>query len=379
MQFDFNKILKGDIKDISSIFSFSSNKNLGGSALGIDVGSSSIKVVQIKKNKGKTVLETYGVLSLGPYVGDEMGSLTNLSTENLLKALNDVISESNVTSKNGAISIPSSSSLIFNIELPDNIEESKLKEVVPMEARKFVPVPISEVALDWFIIPDEISELYESDNTGELKKEVFIVAIHNDVLIKYKDLLSGVSIHTNAMEMEIFGNMRSSLPKHESAPVLFIDFGASSVKVYIVESGIVRIFHIVNRGGAEITRNISQSIGVSFKEAEDLKKNVGLDFTKDAKVSEIIKSSIDYILTEANSIVLNFEKKYNKKVGKVVLVGAGSLLSGFSEYSSEKFNKEVVKGDPFSKIDHPAFLDQILKESGPEFSVAIGLALKQLS
>ncbi len=377
-QFNLNKILKGDISDLSSLFS--SSKNLGNSALGIDIGSSAVKVVQIKKNKGKAVLETYGILSLGPYAGQEMGSVTNLSTENIIKALNDVMKESNITSKNGAISIPSSSSLIFNIDLPENIEENKLGEIIPMEARKFVPIPISEVALDWFIIPDEISDSYESNNQkNESKKEVFVVAIHNDIIIKYKDILVGSSIPTESMEMEIFGNIRSSNLDHDNNPVLFMDLGASSTKVYIVESGVVRFFHIVNRGGAEITKNISQALGFSFKEAEEMKRNIGLDSSKDKKVVDIIKGSTNYILTEANSIVLNFEKKYNKKVSKVVLVGGGSMLPGFLDSSKEKFNKEVFIGDPFSKIEHPAFLEEILKESGGEFSVAIGLALKQLS
>jgi type IV pilus assembly protein PilM len=178
--------------------------------------------------------------------------------------------------------------------------------------------------------------------------------------------------------MEIFSNIRSSF-NHDLAPVLLLDFGASKTKVSIVEAGIVRIFHVVNRGSQDISRNISQSLGISFDEAEKNKRSVGLDATIDPKVEKIIHASIDYIFSDIKSVVLNYEKKYNKNVSKIVLVGGGSLLKGLLEHTKKSFNIETVLSDPFSKTEAPAFLEPILKVSGPEFSVALGLALRQLS
>jgi cell division ATPase FtsA len=178
--------------------------------------------------------------------------------------------------------------------------------------------------------------------------------------------------------MEIFSNIRSSFV-HDTLPLLLIDFGASKTKFSIIEEGIVRDSHVVNRGAQDITKNIAQSLGVSFEEAEKLKRLIGIEKSADGKVESIAKLSIDYIFSDVNSIVLAYEKKYNKNIGKVVLVGGGALLKGLLDHAKENFKIEVVFSNPFFKTEAPAFLTPILEVSGPEFSVAVGLALRQLS
>jgi type IV pilus assembly protein PilM len=378
MDNSLKKILTEGLSSISSIFS---RNNSDKEALGIDIGSSAIKIVQLKKKNGKAVLETYGVLSLGPYGNTDLGAVVNLSTEDLARALIDVIKESNATSKSAVISIPSLSSLIFTLSLPGNISENQLEKIIPLEARKYIPVPMAEVTLDWFIIPQE-AESYETSQVANIstqnKMEVLVVAINNDTLSKYKDIIRKTDLNFNTFEMEIFSNIRSSFI-HDLAPVLLIDFGASKTKISIVESGIVRVFHVVNRGSQDISRNISQSLSIPFKEAEKLKKDVGLDKSIDPKVEEIVRMSIDYIFSDINSVVLAYEKKYNKSISKVVLVGGGSLLKGLLAKAKVNFQIEVVYSNPFSKTEAPAFLGPILEVSGPEFAVAVGLALRQLS
>lgn len=377
MENSLKNIISEGLKNISNLFnSNNSNKE----ALGIDIGSSSIKVVQLKKKGGKAVLQTYGVISLGPYAKNDLGVVTNLRNDDLAKALIDVMRESNVTAKSTITSIPSLSSLIFTITLPSQVSDDQLAKIIPMEARKYIPVPISEVTLDWSVIPSELS--YESNSNSkdqnQSKVEILIIAIHNDTLDRYKDVLKKAGANTNSFEMEIFSNVRSSFP-NDFNPILLIDFGASKTKISIIEGGIVRVFHVVNRGSQDISKNISQALGITFKEAEGLKRSVGLDASVDPKVKEIVELSIDYIFSDINSVVLAYEKKYNKNINKVVLVGGGSMLKGLLEKAKENFKTEVTYSNPFSKTEFPAFLSNTLELSGPEFSVAVGLALRQLS
>ena len=378
MDNSLKKIISEGLTNLSNVFK--SNK-LSNEALGIDIGSSSIKVVQLKKKNGKAILETYGVLSLGPYGNTEVGTVTNLKTEDLSRALIDVMKESNVTTKSAVVAIPSLSSLIFTLSLPNEIDESQLSKIIPIEARKYIPVPITEVSLDWFIIPQE-AKSYESDgidkNIIKPKIEVLIVVIHNDALSQYQEIVKKTELIPDSFEMEIFSNIRSSF-NHELAPVLLIDFGASKTKVSIVETGIVRVFHVVNRGAQDISRNISQSLSIPFEEAEKLKRSVGLDASIDPRVEKIVRLSINYILTDINNIVFAYEKKYNKNISKVLLVGGGSLLKGLFDVAKANFQAEVVYSNPFSKTEAPAFLEPILKTNGPEFAVAVGLALRKLS
>jgi len=381
MDNSLKKIISSGLASITAIFSGDKSSK---SVIGIDIGSSAIKVVQLKKKGSKAVLETYGALSLGPYSSSDVGVVTNLGAEDISRALTDAIKESNITTLTGIIAIPSSSSLIFTISLPAKVTEDQLATIVPTEARKYIPVPISEVTLDWFMIPQEIDNLENTANTvdnktpTEPKVEVLVVAIHNDIISRYQEILTKTNIKSESFEMEIFSNIRSSF-NNDLAPVLLIDFGASKTKLSIVESGIVRVSHIVNRGSQDITKNISQALSIPFSEAEKLKRSVGLDAIANPKVADIVGLSIDYIFSDTNSVVLGYEKKYNKNISKVIMTGGGSLLKGLLDRANISFHTEVVYSDPFGKTEAPAFLDQVLKTSGPEFAVAVGLALRQLS
>src|SRR3989338_1685484 len=116
----------------------------GDSAVGIDIGSSSIKVVEIKKKRGKAVLETYGSIALGPYADLDVGRVTNLPVDKIAVALKEVLKQAGVASSNSAVAVPVQSSLIFTIELPAQVKPEEMFSVVTTEARKYIPVPITE-------------------------------------------------------------------------------------------------------------------------------------------------------------------------------------------------------------------------------------------
>ena len=123
-------------------------KKTESSAIGVDIGPSSIKIVQLKKQGGKAVLETYGALSLGPYAGIEVGRATRLPPQKIAEAITDLIREANITTKQSGMSIPMSSSLVTVIQVP-NVDQKELAQMIPIEARKYIPISISEVTLDW--------------------------------------------------------------------------------------------------------------------------------------------------------------------------------------------------------------------------------------
>lgn len=371
-----NSIQKILEKGIGGIF----GKGDTQSVIGVDIGSSAIKIIQLKKKGSKAVLETYGSLSFGPYADAEVGQSVVLSTEILSQAVSDLLKEANTTTKNGAISIPSASSLIFMINLPGLITEDQLENIVPIEARKYIPVPSTEVTLDWWMIPRQAESIDDEKNGKmlETKTEILVIAIHNDTLVKYRDILTKTNINSNFFEMEVFSSIRSTFG-HELSPVLLIDFGAQKTKLSIVEFGIIKTFHIINRGSQDLTNSIVASFNISFQEAEKQKREVGLRADINKSIGELNEFSMDYIISETQSVVLAYEKKYNKNVGKIIMTGGGALLKGLNEKIAKTFEAEVVLGNPFSKIESPAFLAPILQESGPEFAVAAGLALRQLS
>ncbi len=372
---------------LKKIFSsLGSGINLSGgsdSAVGIDIGSSAIKVVEIKNKKGKAVLETYGAISLGPYGETDVGKVTNLPVDKIIEALKEVLKQSAIASTSGALAIPVQSSLVFTIDLPPQLKDSELASIVPTEARKYIPVPISEVSLDYFIIPSKAPS-FEEINTPEGEEEkkdktkVLVVATQNDAISRYRSVVSGANIDASFFEIEIFSSIRSNF-EHELSPVLLVDFGASRTKLSVVEFGTVKGYHTIDRGGADISNSIAQSLSIPFVEADKIKKEYGLlENSLEPKLSSIIKVHTDYIFSETNNVLLGYEKKYGRTISKVILTGGGALLKGLPEAVSNNFRVEVEVGHPFSKVAAPSFLSKVLETMGPEFAVAIGLALRKL-
>lgn len=357
----------------------------GDSVIGIDIGTSSVKIVQVKKKGGKAVLETYGSLSLGPYAGTEIGTATNLDEGKLSTAITDLIRESSVTTTDAGVAIPSSASLVTVIDIPTSAENKEIGNIVQTEARKYIPVPINEVSLDWSIIPKreegEESEPMLGAAAPIVKTEVLIAAIHNDTIAKYQSIVKTAALQTSFFEIEIFSTMRAVLG-HEMGTLMIVDFGASKVKLSIVDFGVVRQFHVVMRGSQDISANLATSLQVPFAKAEEMKRTFdmrGIGGDKMTQnVREVIKLSFDFIFNEIESVILAYERKHNKIVGKVILVGGGCLIKGFYEAATERFKVEVIYGNAFQKVEAPAFLTNILSETGPEFAVAVGLALRKL-
>lgn len=353
------------------------------SVLGIDISSSTLKVVQAKRKRGQAVLETYGELSLGSYIGVEEGTAVSLNADQLSQALKDLMAEAKVTTKNCGVAIPLSTSLINVVEMPD-VGEKRLGEMVPLEIRKYIPVSIDEVALDWRVIPrkgmpgeEENQKQGDTERVSD-KVDVLTVAIHKDTLNKYQNILTQAGLEPSFFEIEVFSSVRSVLDG-ESGATMIIDIGASTTKMFIVEHRVLRESHIINRGSREITHALASSLAISPVRAQELKHTHGVTENKDQpEIKEVTTRILDQIFSEAHRLKLNYEKRFKKSVELVVLSGGGAGLPGLTGEAQKALETEVAIADPFRKLAAPAFLENVLRASGPSFALAVGVALRKL-
>ena len=358
------------------------------SVIGVDIGSSSIKIVQLRASRGVAILETYGEISLGPYAKQAIGKMVKISPEKTAEAITDLIREANITARTGGISIPFSSSLVSVLELP-KVDKDALKRIVPIEARKYIPVPISEVTLDWFVIPHEEGEqsAFDQIQKGTPKpapgQEVLLVAIQNATLRAYQTLTATAGIDVSFYEIEIFSVIRAVVD-HGVAPVLVVDFGAATTKIYIVERGVVRLTHLATIGSQHMTEVLARSMGWEFEKAERVKRERGLvDSTaysvhENEQIKEALLSTLSRVFSEVNRVLLSYGQRYNKNVARIILTGGGAALPGLSGVAKTSLNVEAQIANPFAHTEAPAFLDAVLREIGPGFAVSVGLALRQL-
>lgn len=362
----------------------------GKTALGVDIGSSSLKVVELSREGSKAVLKAYGEIALGPYAGASIGAISSLSNDKTAEALRDVLREAAIKTKESGVAIPFKSSLVSLIEMPA-LPEKKLEEVIPIEARKYIPVPISEVTLDWWIIPKEKYDHVEQAKKAEEVKEgdpvlpritektdVLVISIHNEILNNYNNIIKDNGLETSFFEIEMFSAARALITRSD-VPVIIFDLGALGTKLYIVEKGIIRASHIINRGSSDITQGLSKALGIDFSEAEKVKRNIPSLKESDQKtVGDIVDLTLDYIWSETRSIIANFERKYGKHIGGLILTGGGVSLPGFKEMAEKELSIKAELGNPFGKIVTPSFLSSALRDTAHEFAVATGAALRKL-
>jgi type IV pilus assembly protein PilM len=355
-------------------------KKEGASVLGVDIGSSSLKVVQLRRERGQAVLETYGELALGPYGGFEVGQATNLPAEKITETLIDLLREAKVTTKNCGVSIPFARSLITLVRLPYRKDQKEQKTVIELEMRKYVPVPMSEVQLDWFVVPEAEPEQFSGDKSAPAEEqkgetiEVLLVAVHNDELALLKSVIDGAGLSANFYEIEIFSTIRAVVDEPVK-PVMIIDVGAASTKTYVVEHGIVALSHAVSIGSQDITRSISVSSNISIAQAEAMKKKEGLGVGGALGNTELVFSRI---FSEVQRVLMQYETAHRKSITSIVLTGGGGITKELSAYANKIFSIDVHVADPFAKTEAPAFMRTILETIGPEFAVAVGLALRKL-
>ncbi len=346
------------------------------SYLGIDIGTSAIKIVELSRQGERVKLENFGELKSQalyqkPFRTFEKNTLF-LLTDEIALAVKGILKEANIQSKSASFSIPDFSTFFTNFELPSMTAE-ELPEAVEFEARRQIPLPVSEMVLDWQIIAGKPS----LDKKSREKIKILLVAVPLEIINQYQEIAKKAGLELLALEAEVFGLIRSLTDK-EMGTVAIIDIGAQSTTVNIVEKSILKTSNSFDTGGNELTRVIAQSRGIDFWKAETLKGKYGLLQGKDEEVSNVLFPLIDSIIQETENAVKNSSLLDGKEISKFILAGGAAYLPGFMEYFSQKMGKEVIIGDPFSKIFTPPILNETLKTMGPSFAIAVGTALREV-
>lgn len=355
-----------DLGKLKSFLSADFSKSTGGQVIGIDIGSSAMKIVQFHLEGETPTLDTYGELQLGPYADLLLGDTVRLEPKRLTEALVDIVREASATANTAALSISSASSFVTTLTV-NTTDDDEIAKRVPVEARKYIPVSLTEVTLDWFPL---------SQDATKNETTLLLVAIYNESLTVLTSVLSGAGLSIAYTELEPFSAIRSSLAP-EDTHVALIDLGASATKLYIVKSGVLQKTHILHPSGKELTETLARSLSINFADAEMLKRTVGItdDGVHTAGITAM-RNSLERGAKELDKVIDAYEVQFGVQVGKVFLLGGGALTPGLTPFLQDILQRTVIVSEPFSKVAFPAFLEDTLKEAGPSFAVAVGTALR---
>ncbi|HCC60058.1 MAG: hypothetical protein A2402_01365 [Candidatus Staskawiczbacteria bacterium RIFOXYC1_FULL_37_43] len=337
--------------------------------VGIDIGTSSIKVAEVSIwGQGKT-LENYGQIKSSslykePFRSVERGSYL-LSNYFVSRAVKAILNEAKISTKAVIFSIPDFSTFCVSFELPP-MSEKEIKEAVYFTAPQYIPLPITETTLDWKIV-----EGASGDKESKLK--VFLVAIPNQIIQDYQKVAKMAGLELYAVEAEAFSIARA-LAGESKKCICLIDIGVQSTTINIVDKGNLKKSYSFNFAGGQLTHAVSSALGLGREEAEKIKNEQGLTPAKD-KISETLYLLIDPLLIEVKDILYDFYAKNGKEADEIYLTGGTSALPGLQEYFKEVLKKNVEIPNCFSEFLYPPIIGGTLEKMAPAFSAAVGAAL----
>ncbi len=340
------------------------------SFLGVDIGTSSIKIVELSRAGKRRKLDNYGEMQAAslyenPFRTFEKSTLT-VSTQDVIRAIKGIVKEAGMKSRKSYFAIPDFSTFFTTLELPPMTKE-ELPQAVQFQARQHIPLPLSEITLDWQII--------EGDNASRQRSpfKVLLVAVPNEIINQYQEIAQSSQLELLSLEAEVFSLVRAAV-KEKKDPLILIDIGARSTTISIIDKGVLRISHSFDTAGNDFTNVISKGFHVDYPRAEEMKRKQGLN-PGERSPRESLLPLVDLILEEIKKITQSYFQSERKEAQKIILAGGSALLPGLVEYFSENLRKPVSVADPFSDLYYPPILEKDLKKMGPAYSIAVGAAL----
>lgn len=340
------------------MFSFGSTKKK--SILGVDIGTSNVKIAQISHNGQTRTLETYGIVNTAYQLTGRNDGQNVSRMADLLRAL---VEKAGVTTKKCIISFPNSAVFTSVVELPPMSEE-ELSTAVEYEAKKYVPLSLSEIDLSWEVIspPNQ-----EKQNNAK----ILLTAVPKQIAENYRNMFYQAGLEPIAGEIEALSLIRSLIGNVQTNCVI-IDIGARATGLNIIENGLLRLSRNLNVGGETITQKIAQSLNVSIQRAEQFKKDFGV--SSNTFIPDTIKPVLNLIKNEIKQL-LNIYLMHNVRLEKIILVGGGGNLPGMAEYFHD-LGSEIELGDPLKTVSYSLALSPILKRYALSLPIALGLGLR---
>lgn len=349
------------------MFGLSFSKN---AFVGVDVGTSAIKIIEIKNNSGKPVLSNYAWMSFEGYVKKDGQSEM---FEKIMPAyVKKMIQEAGIRSKDAHISIPAFGGLITLIEFP-LMEEKDIEQAIKFEAHKYIPTALEEVVLSWDILNAAPVSSGQTEPLPKEKIQVLLVAASKNKVAKYEKMAHAAGMKIDSIEIESFSIVRS-LIGNDQGNFIIADIGSRVCNILLVEKGIVKINRNIDAGGKDITQTIAKGMSISQQRAEKMKLGGKNFFAAD---SYIKFPTLDLICDEIDRMANAFGSDGSKiKIDSLILSGGTANLTGLSQYFSQTLKLNTVIGNPFGRIGYDKKVEELVGRLGTKFSVAVGLALK---
>ncbi len=332
---------------------------------GLDIGLSSLKVMQIANGRKKDIVTGYGVTSFSSDVFTD-GVLTDHET--LAKVAYELFDKhviGAITTPRVIIAIPASKTFTRSMTLP-KLKPKDLAAAVQLEAEQYIPVPINDLYLDYSVVTETDKEI-----------EVLAVAVPQKIVDSYLLLAQILGLEVVAIETTISAAGRLFVQAERSdVPTVLIDLGSLSSDITIYDKGLI-VTGTVGGGGDSFTTLIADKLKVTYQEAHIIKTKYGLGVSKKQKeISDGLKPVLDQLVKEIRRMIRYYEERSNtdKRIGQIVTMGGGANMPGLSEHLTSTLRLPVRMCDPWQHLSFAGLQPPNSVEKSMYVTVA-GLAL----
>jgi len=350
------------------MWGFGGSKNL----VGLDIGSSSIKAVELKRTRaGIQVLH----LGMEPLSTDVVVDSMIMDSPSVASAITKIFGENNMKGRSVATSVSGHSVIVKRITVPV-MNEQELRDRIQVEAAQNIPFDITDVNIDYQLLSDDPSTSH---------MDVLLVAVKKDKILNYTNVLSMAGKSPAIVDIDVFALQNCYEFNYAPAPsstVALLNLGASVMNINIVKGSTPLFTRDVSVGGHQYTDSLQKELDLSFEDAESLKLG-----RKVGTVSEDAKAPILQQVTEL--IVLEIQKTFDffratsagEHIEKIYLAGGSAKVPGLIEELRREFSLPVEFLNPFQRMEYaetgPAA--ELIEQNVGQMAVAVGLALRSFA
>lgn len=335
-----------------------------GSFFGLDIGTTAIRVVQLRGTGPTKALVKYGYVPLDPKIAM---SDAKVDQQKVAQAVRDLVSQAGITTKDVAVGLPSSRVFTTVVDI-DKLAPAELQKTLMLQADTLIPTPVAESKLDWALLGDSPKE--------QGKVELLLSSVSNDFIESRLDMLESIGLNVIAFEPDSLALARALTAPENPAPVMVIDMGSKTTDIIICMSGSPRLIRNLPTGSEAIVRSAMQNLNIDEKQAEQFVFKFGLGKDKlEGQVYNGIIGTVDLLVGDIDKSIKFFLARYpGVTLDRVIVTGAASVLPEFPLYLANKFGLNVEIGNAWRNVAFPSDRQNELIGVSNHFGVAAGLA-----
>lgn len=341
----------------------SSFLSANGDFFGLDIGTTAIRLVQLRGTGGSKALVKYAYVPLDEKLS---ASDSTADQQKLAQVVQQLIAQAKPTTKNVAVGIPSNR-VFTTVADVDRLPQNELAQAIRYQADSLIPTPLDESKVDWALIGDS--------PVDKTKQEILLTSVPNKFVEERLDLLESIGLNVVTFEPDNLA-MARALAVPDGSPQLILDVGRRSTDLVVMLGDVPHLTRNIPTGVEAIVKSAIQNLNVDNKQAEQFVFKFGMSKDKlEGQVVQAITGTVDLLTTEVEKSIKFFETRYvGTKIAKIIVTGGASVIPEFPLYIANKFGVNVEIGNAWRGVSYSRDRQNELLAISNQFGVAVGLA-----